>query len=63
MLVGGWDNSPPKCIGPPNLGKLCLNFNGLVLGRLLWLSLARFVVVEKKIKFLIYRWWARYALG
>ena len=51
MLVGGWDNSPPGRIDPLNLGFLGINFNNMVLGRLLRLSLVRILVVEKKIKF------------
>ena len=57
MLVGGWDNSPPKRIGPPNLGKLGINFDGMELERLLWLSLADSLWLKK----LIYRWWASIA--
>ena len=56
MLVGGWDNSPPGRIDPLNLGFLGINFNNMVLGRLLRLSLVRILVVEKKSNFLIYRW-------
>ena len=55
-------NSPPGRIERLNLGFLEINFDDMVLGWLLWLSLLLILVV-KKVKFLIYRWWVRYALG
>ena len=47
MLVGGWKNSPPGCIDPLNLGLIGTNLNGMVVGRLLWLSLVGILVVKK----------------